>query len=236
MRPPRLIRSLRRAFSGGVDRREPGAVNHVAFGNHCQMAQILKETGLRGWSGPFDWIFSSPGMIRDCLADDFSGLLDRRHFVSTPLAERPAPKVSSCRHDLYAERYAIPFVFNHHDPAVSEVDYRFLADGVRRLRVALARPDATNCFYALVTRPTEDADILGLAEQLAGRGANNRLLVLQTVPALCAPPTVEPVAAPHANLTWLRVGTRSESLGLRFDDSRDDARVRRLVLDFAANA
>lgn len=236
MRPPRLIRRLRRAFLGGIDRREPGPVNHVALGNHCQMAQILKETGLRTWSGPFDWIFSSPGMIRDCLADDFFALLDRSQYVSTPLEQRPAPKVSSCRHDLYAERYAIPYVFNHYDPATSEADYRFLAEGVRRLRAALARRPAKNCFYALVTRPTDDEQILGLAERLAERGANNRLLAIQTVPALAAPPRIEPVEAPRANLRWLRVGTRSESLGLRFDDPEDDARVRKLVRDFATSS
>ncbi len=228
-----LIRRLR-GLLRGRDRREPGRVNHVALGNHCHMAQILKETRLRSWSGPFDWIFSSPGMVRDCLADDFCALLDRAQYRSTPLGQRPAPKVSSCRHDLYAERYGIPYVFNHHDPAAIEADYRFLEAGVRRLRAALALREAENRFYVLATRPTPDDDILGLAEALAAHGPNNRLAVIQTMPGREAGVTV-PVASPHPHLTWLRVATASDSLGLRFADPADEAALRRVVRGLAAN-
>lgn len=172
-----LLNGLRRL--GRRDLREPGAVNHISLGSHCHTAQILKGLDLRTWSAPFDWIFSSPGMVRDCLADDFSDLLDRRHYESTPLHERQAPNETRCRHLLYRDRHAIPFVFNHHDPAASDEDYRFLQAGVRRLRAALDRPGARNRFYLMTALPTEAATVRAIRDALTARGAINHLLMLQ---------------------------------------------------------
>ena len=215
---------------GRRDTREPGPVNYISLGSHCHTAQILKGLGLRTWSAPFDWIFSSPGMVRDCLADDFAELLDRRHYESTPLAERQAPNETRCRHLLYRDRHAIPFVFNHHDPATSDEDYRFLQAGVRRLRVALDRPDARNRFYLMTALPTEAATVHSIRDALVARaqarGANNHLTVLQLHQGeQRAASTLE--QDPH--LDWLEVEVRSASVGLRFADPADDAFVKDLL-------
>ena len=224
---PGLIRRLSRALRGS-DRREPGRVNHISLGSHCHTAQILKRTGLRTWSGPFDWIFSSPGMVRDCLADDFAGLLDRAQYESTSPDARPAPHEWSCRHRLYAERHAIPYVFNHHDPATSEADYRFLREGVRRLRTALARKDGENRFYLLTPLLTADETVLGLSGLIAERGARNRLVFLQVMPG-SGDASVEVVPSPRPELTWMRVATRSASLGVRFADPQDEILVESVI-------
>ncbi len=223
-----LLDGLRRL--GRRDTREPGPVNYISLGSHCHTAQILKGLGLRTWSAPFDWIFSSPGMVRDCLADDFAELLDRRHYESTPLAERQAPNETRCRHLLYRDRHAIPFVFNHHDPATSDEDYRFLQAGVRRLRVALDRPDARNRFYLMTALPTEAATVHSIRDALVARaqarGANNHLTVLQLHQGeQRAASTLE--QDPH--LDWLEVEVRSASVGLRFADPADDAFVKDLL-------
>ncbi|WP_342152561.1 DUF1796 family putative cysteine peptidase [Methylorubrum sp. SB2] len=218
----RLVRRLPRR-----DTREPGALNHISLGSHCHMAQILKAEGLRTWSGPFDWIFSAPGMVRDCLADDFSGLLDRSHYESTPLAERTAPHETRCRHRLYRERHAIPFVFNHHDPATSEADYRFLEAGIRRMRTALDTPGTDNRFYLMTTVPTDDAVFPEIRKLLAARRAQSHLTVLELVPGAEEPATVELAREPR--FTRLRVETRSPSTGIRFADPADDAFVTALV-------
>ncbi|MEE7457908.1 peptidase [Methylorubrum populi] len=223
-----LLSGLRRL--GLRDLREPGPVSHISLGSHCHTAQILKGLGLRTWSAPFDWIFSSPGMVRDCLADDFSDLLDRRHYESTPVGERVAPDETRCRHRLYRDRHAIPFVFNHHDPATSEEDYRFLLEGVRRLRVALARPGARNALYLLTALPTEPETVRAIRDGLAARaataGAENHLTMITLRQG--EEPSVQRLARePH--LDWLEVTTRSPSVGLRFADPADDAFVKGLL-------
>ena len=213
-----LLNGLRRL--GGRDLREPRAVNHISLGSHCHTAQILKGLGLRGWSAPFDWIFSSPGMVRDCLADDFSDLLDRRHYQSTPLHERQAPNETRCRHLLYRDRHAIPFVFNHHDPAASDEDYRFLQAGVRRLRAALDRPGARNRFYLMTALPTEAATVRAIRDALTARAADNHLLMLQLHQGKSQAVSV---LAQEPHLDWLRIEVCSPSVGVRFADPADDA-------------
>lgn len=202
------------------------------------MAQVLKETGLRTWSGPFDWVFSSPAMVRHCLADDFATLLDPAEYRPTQLHERPAPDACLCSHRAYARDFGIVAVFNHHDPASRSADHRFLQEGVRRLRAALARADADNRFYLLASRPTSDAAILDLAEELARHGPSHHLHVIQMVegfaPEAGDVPVVKRVAHGRANLTWLRLATASPSTGIRFADPSDDRRLRRLVLALAA--
>lgn len=229
-----LLHGLARRL-GRPDAREPGAVNHVSLGTHCHMAEVLKRTGLRTWSGPFDWIFTQPGMIRDCLADDFAALLDRSQYETNPPALRPAPHQSSCRHRLYAERHAIPFIFNHHDPATSEADYRFLAGGVRRLRAALADGAARNRFYLLTMDPPDEAVVADLCDRLAAHGPRNHLGLIEAVRGAGAPDAARQPAL-RSNLTWVRIATRSASTGVRFADPADDAVLEAAVRDLAGAA
>lgn len=221
-----LLKRLARRLPGRLhlrDTREPGALNHISLGSHCHMAQILKAEGLRTWSAPFDWIFSSPGMVRDCLADQFSALLDRTQYESTPLGERVAPHQTRCRHLLYRDRHAIPFVFNHHDPATSDADYRFLQAGVRRLRTALDTPGTENRLYLMTTVPADDEVVHAIRSLLAARRAKNHLTVLELAPGAPTPAVVERARAD--GLDRFRIETRSPSTGIRFADPGDDAFV-----------
>lgn len=226
------LRALRRRLLGRKPR-EPGAVNHVSLGCHCHMAQVLKTLGLRTWSGPFDWIFTTPGMVRDCLADDFAALLDRDQLESVPLDERPEPGLGRGRHRLYRERHDLPFVFNHHDPATDEADYAFLSEGVRRLRAALGRPGADNHFWMMTALGAEEATIAEICDILARHGPKNRMTFLQIRPGL---PELRATTRPRIreNLRWIDLDSPSESVGLRFADAAADAFLARIVTGDAA--
>ncbi|KQT87593.1 DUF1796 family putative cysteine peptidase [Methylobacterium sp. Leaf466] len=219
---------LRRRTERAPDTREPGALNHVSLGSHCHMAQILKDSGLRTWSGPFDWIFSVPGMVRDCLSDDFALLLDRRQHETTRPEERPKPGEFLGRHRIYCQRHRIPFVFNHHDPAGNDVDYAFLERGVERLRRALDTPGTENRFYLMTAMPVREAALMQLCDLLARRASRNHLTLLEVAPGQAAA-AVERVEQPRADLTRLRVATRSVSTGIRFRDPADDVFVANLL-------
>ncbi|EPY6699651.1 papain-like cysteine peptidase [Klebsiella quasipneumoniae] len=48
------------------------AVKHIVSpGSHCLTSWALKKFNLKKTSLPFDWIFSCPAMVIDCLWDDF---------------------------------------------------------------------------------------------------------------------------------------------------------------------
>ena len=62
---------------------------YSALGTHCFSSSFLRRLGVREWSGPFDWTFSSLPMVAHCVADDFKTFLDRSHYEPVPVDQRP---------------------------------------------------------------------------------------------------------------------------------------------------
>lgn len=113
-------------------------VSHlVSLGSFCLPGLIFRENGLKRYSLPFDWIFSTPRMVRDCLTDDFTAFLDRRHYRSITHEWNGPAAV----HELYRERYGLPAVFAHRDPT-TEADYLYFTRCVTRFRQLMRSEDA----------------------------------------------------------------------------------------------
>ena len=218
----------RLGFRPRRDTREPGAFNHVSLGSNCQAAHALKTLGLRTWSGPFDWLFTLPEMVADCIADDFSALTDRSHLESIPEAERLGPGITRGRHRLYRARYGLECVFNHHDPAASEADYVFLTEGVRRLRKALAAEGTCNRFWLMSHLHIVPEVSAAICDGLARTPSRNHLTVVQLLPghpALRLAATEEP----RPDLRRLRVECASTPVGLRLADPAEDAALLEVI-------
>ena len=87
----------------------------ISIGSHCATAGELKRFGLKSASYPFDWIFSSIGMVADCIADNFSAFLDKNYHEPIPLENRRDPNANFCDHVIFRDRYDIKYIFNHTD-------------------------------------------------------------------------------------------------------------------------
>lgn len=85
----------------------------VSLGENCSSAWYLKQAGLRNCAYPFDWIFSSPDIVLDCIKDGFSKFLDRRMIV-------PKKGNSAAGHQYYHVNF-----FNHRNPLRSREDYDY---------------------------------------------------------------------------------------------------------------
>ena len=111
--------------------------NLISVGTYCVVAAHLKEAGLRNHSYPFDWLFSNPSMVADCLEDDFAVLLDRQYLV-------PIENGTKCRHEFYQAQYSMPkgAIFNHQNIA-DDAQYETFVRRVERLRTALQSPEET---------------------------------------------------------------------------------------------
>ncbi|WP_317453914.1 DUF1796 family putative cysteine peptidase [Klebsiella quasipneumoniae] len=67
----------------GIETQGQWAVKHiVSLGSHCLTSWTLKKFNLKKISLPFDWIFSCPAMVIDCLRDDFQTFLDKNEYSS----------------------------------------------------------------------------------------------------------------------------------------------------------
>jgi len=207
---------------GRRDGREPGAFNTISLGCNCQMAHVLKTLDLRTWSGPFDWIFTLPGMVRDCLEDDFATLTDRRELESIPAPERRGEGIWKGRHRLYRERHGLECVFNHHDPAADPADYAFLTEGVRRMRVALDTPGTRNRLWMMTHLYTPRPVVEEIDAILGRRESTNHLTFVQLMPGQGHVEVAEAVDV-SASLRCLTIHSPTEPVGLRLADPADDA-------------
>ena len=113
------------------------ALPTISLGSFCLTAFALRRLGLNDAPMPFDWLATSPAMIRHCLDTDFSVLLDRTHYRSLTGQRGPTEPVEGCAHGYYFREHGLACVFNHNDPT-RESDYRYLTACVERLRDLLS--------------------------------------------------------------------------------------------------
>ena len=204
-------------------------VEHIAFGTFCHAASALRGAGLRTWSGPFDWLFSCPGMIADCLEDDFAALLDPRHLRSVPAAELSGGVRKQCRHLLFEARYGLPPVFNHHDPAGVPADARALERAVRRLRRALGRPGA-NVLYMAFDGPAKCDGMDRVRREVARCRATNTLVAIGLVPAPARSERCVRIDRDGVPTVEIELRTLGRSQGAAFPDPEDDRLLQAALL------
>lgn len=57
---------------------------HVqSLGTRCVISHTLENEGLRGYAGPFDWMYSTVDMVIDCLKNKFSKFLNKKMLTTT---------------------------------------------------------------------------------------------------------------------------------------------------------
>lgn len=201
-------------------------VAHLAsLGCFCLPSNIMRNHGLRRYSLPFDWIFSSPEMLIDCLTDDFSAFLDRRYYRSISESRgKPAAE-----HELYLQKYGIPAVFAHRDPTREE-DYLYLTRCVARFRQLLHSSDPK--LFVIMGRPNHDLPnrFSKVLEQLSRSTSRFVLLGIDVL---------DPTSDGQCALTQMaQIGTHSlyrylpssyHAIGAYFPDRTDDWNVLRPI-------
>jgi hypothetical protein len=201
-------------------------VAHLAsLGSFCLPGNIMRNNGLRRYSLPFDWIFSSPQMLLDCLADDFSVFLDRRYYRSIS-ESRWNP---GAEHELYLEKYGIPAVFAHRDPTRDE-DYLYFTRCVARFRELMRSRDTK--LFLIMGRPNHDLPngFPRVLEQLSRMTTSFVLLGVDvldpTGDGQCALSQITQIGA-HSLYRYLP--SSYDAVGAHFPDRIDDWNVLRLV-------
>ncbi len=128
---------------------------YFSLGNHCYAANMLKRMGIRRRKSPFDWIFSTPDMVAQCLEDRFLTFLDPANHNHIPVEMRPDPHLGRCGHRIYDAMTPAP-VFNHHDPATVAEDRAYLWQAVRNITDA---PKDADKFFVMVSAWPADLEV-----------------------------------------------------------------------------
>lgn len=201
----------------------------ISLGTHCFTASLLQRWGLRSWSGPFDWLFASPGMLTHALRDDFATLLDRSQYRPIPLEQRVGgPDVNRVDHAYYRSEHGVASVFNHHDVHLDE-GHAYLERCVERLRDQLRAETHKTFVMFRRARTMRARDIIELQQALAERTTNFRLCVFAVSPRLSAPLPRADVLRADETLSLWRYHPCSTWHPLYFESPLDEATVLRLA-------
>jgi hypothetical protein len=118
-----------------------GQKHFVSLGENCSSAWYLKQSGLKMASYPFDWIFSSPEIILDCINDNFKKFMDKS-------------LINPNRNNLSAgHRYYHRYLFNHRNPLNSEEDYDYYHKCCERFNNLIKTKYNTTYFITLINEP-----------------------------------------------------------------------------------
>lgn len=213
----------------------------VSLGQNCSSAWYLKQAGLKRASYPFDWLFSSPQIVADCLDHGFASFLD-------PALVRPKPgDANAAGHALYHAS-----LFNHRNPLRSAEDQAYYRRACERFDTLLASRRPVVFVVTLVNEPDKRR---GWA---AGFGGAFPMPVQQDLGTL--QPLFDAVRRRHAEARFvvvdpytnqpergvvcrsvgnhtalLRFDAGGDSTGVYFSDARDDQACRAVFAGLAGH-
>ena len=194
-----------------------------SLGTLCHAAYMIKTIGLKRCSYPFDWIFSNPAIIVDCLENDFQVFLDRSLHCPSSLEE------PCSGHMIYGGE-----TFRHRN-VLQDDDYAYYVRCVDRFR-SLLQNDCSKFFIMIMVNrgqpeplPQEERDILHLNDALSQKTRNHHLIVIHH--------HVDPSGAfQHSirktkDVTMVLLRTISASDGICLQDHAENERLNQIILD-----
>lgn len=143
----------------------------ISVGFQCYPAWLLRHMGRREASFPFDWLWSHPDMVTDCLNDNFETFLDPRHHVTI----KPGHQST---HAIYTKLRRNDPTWNHHDILLPEHREHFVRS-VNRMLDVVRSPEPTLFFALGGAWLMTDAAFARLASALSAAKPNSRLLAVR---------------------------------------------------------
>ena len=150
-------------------------VNYIcSLGTLCNTASCIKQMQMKKCSFPFDWIFSNPNMIIDCIDNDFKIFLDRNFHI--PHEILPNSKKGS-GHKVYGGK-----MFNHHY-ILEDNTYRYFVRCVNRFRILTKKKENKLFIISFVNKREKISkelknNIINLYKKLESITTNFNLLVV----------------------------------------------------------
>jgi hypothetical protein len=152
----------------------------ISLGANCHASKALQRLGLKKYSCPFDWIFSSIDIIGDCISTDFSKFLDKSQYidcnVGTPVISHAGILESRAGHKEYGRH-----MFFHRDPRIGR-NYQYYARCVNRWKKVMNGSES-KLFVHLVQIPSSgsgecDSNITKLSSMISGKIKNYKILAI----------------------------------------------------------
>jgi len=137
----------------------------ASLGSVCFAAKSLEQFGLRMFKLPFDWVHSSPYMVRHALCDNFKAFLDKSQYGRGAGSSRDGTGGNNgTTHRLYCQMLASKkknVLFPHHKlwkgSHTAQDDYASFKRSVSRMRLVLKQRSRRTLFVITCLINTREA-------------------------------------------------------------------------------
>jgi hypothetical protein len=103
--------------------------HYISLGENCHVARTLKSIGLRNEAYPFDWVFTSPQILLDCIENDFTTFMNKQYHTEHPSS------TDKSGHSLYGETF-----FNNKN-ILDNKDYEYYERCIARFKDVMSNDD-----------------------------------------------------------------------------------------------
>jgi hypothetical protein len=126
-------------------KQERDSCEFVSLGENCSTSWYLKSVGLKRYSYPFDWLFSSPEIVLDCINDRFTNFLDKTLLFNIE------GRTSAGHRHYHAS------LFNHRNPLDSDEDFAYYERCCERFLALSKSAKKLVFFITLINEPNKRA-------------------------------------------------------------------------------
>jgi hypothetical protein len=143
-------------------------INHViSLGSFCHTAYFIKSNNLRTAAYPFDWIYSTPKIIIDCIRTQFKNFLNKDLYINN--STKPD---NSAGHALYGNK-----MFYHKNPR-NQIDYEYYVRCINKFNDILKKTNSKLFIIIQYLKSYNLSEIVKLDNELYGITNNYKLLVI----------------------------------------------------------
>lgn len=199
-------------------------VNYIcSLGTLCHTASWLKQFKIKKCSFPFDWIFSDPVMVNDCIKNNFVKFLDRNlHIKNTK-------KLNKSGHKIYGSN-----IFNHHN-ILEDEHFKYYVRCVKRFSDLLIKKE-NKLFILLFTNKNHEITkkfkrrINNLYKTLQENTNNfNLLIVWHMIGTELKSNVIK--NCNFGNLKYIYITTINKSNGLHIKNKKEDKYFNKCIYD-----
>lgn len=214
-------------------------MKYCSLGENCLTSYFLKRAGLKNESHPFDWMFSSPEMVRHCIEDDFKTFLDKSQYKRIVYKVDGVPDEILTGHNHYEKminnQQPLPewrnIVFQHHDVLTNEEHYQYFERCIDRFRSLLKSDEEKTFVLSFRNRSPKYMDSLHktllLSFFLEKYTKNYKLVAIyNTFGAKNEYSVIE-----DYNLKFINFTTTSHTLGQTFLNESDNEFLSKILID-----
>jgi len=202
----------------------------ISLGTHCLTSSLLRNFGLRRYSLPFDWTFSSPQAMLHCFRDNLQTFLDPAHYRT--VTRKRETTDAGADHVFYLKKYGIIEMFAHRDPS-TESDYAELLKTTDRFRRLLSSQEAK--LFVMIDRPRRRPLRIfrSLSREINRMTQNSAFIYIQLRnPTMKAGVRSIRAIKKIGNHASYEFTPSSNELGIKFDDPIDNLSIIELIQQY----